>query len=216
MFFRESNGQLVTQHKGTEINTEEDEHSTGGAEENQLQYSFVIRSPDYFYQNFHPYPDYAGWASATKLAEPFQKNNADHIRVGERLKLVAINRASGYIGSVKFTSKQVGVGGDINNALDSIIMRPPNLKIWAERVHEIKQGKQVAGEKKQTNLIGNEGITLEDDLAVSIHTQWLDYDGLPLPTELGDFGYTARIAKVTSAPTPDVDALKQNSSNDSR
>lgn len=93
-------------------------------------------------------------------------------------------------------------------------MRPPNLKIWAERVHEIKQGKQVAGEKESTNLIGNEGITLEDDLAVSIHTEWLDYNGQPLPAELADFGYTARIAKVTSAPTPDVDALQQNSSNE--
>ena len=93
-------------------------------------------------------------------------------------------------------------------------MRPPNLKIWAERVHEIKQGKQVAGEKESTNLIGNEGITLEDDLAVSIHTEWLDHNGLPLPAELGDFGYTARIAKVSSTPTPDVDALQQNSSNE--
>jgi len=97
-------------------------------------------------------------------------------------------------------------------------MRPPNLKIWAERVHAIQQGqgqqgRHVAGNDEQTNLIGNEGITLEDDLAVSVHTEWLDYDGLPLPAELGDFGYTARIAKVTSTPTPDVDALRQNSTN---
>jgi len=35
-----------------------------------------------------------------------------------------------------------------------------------------------------------------------------------LPAELGDFGYTARIAKVSSTPTPDVDALQQNSSNE--
>ena len=41
-------------------------------------------------------------------------------------------------------------------------MRPPNIKRWAERVHTIQQGKgeqgkQVAGEKEQTNVIGNEG-----------------------------------------------------------
>lgn len=85
----------------------------------------MIRSPDYFYQNFHPYADYAGWASATKLAEPFQRNNADQLfkascfepkgcyavqnlllqfcRVGERLRLVAINRATGYMGTTTFT-----------------------------------------------------------------------------------------------------------------
>ncbi|PHR94592.1 MAG: hypothetical protein COA78_32035, partial [Blastopirellula sp.] len=120
--FRESNGQLVTHHKGTELNTEDDDRSTGGVGDSVLQYSFVIRSPDYFYQNFHPYEDYAGWASATKLAEPFQENNADHIRVGERLRLVAINRATGYMGSTLFTSKDPnqnsnGATNSINSAI---------------------------------------------------------------------------------------------------
>ncbi|PHR85821.1 MAG: hypothetical protein COA78_38790, partial [Blastopirellula sp.] len=217
--FRESNGQLVTHHKGAELNTEEDDRSTGGVGENQLQYSFVIRSPDYFYQKFHPYPDYAGWASATKLAEPFQANNADHIRVGERLKLVAINRATGYMGSTTFTSRDPtkiinGRINDINSAIDNIVMAPPRLRIWAERVHEIQQGRQVAGDTGRTNIIGNEGITLEDDLAVAIHTEWLDADGRPLPADMGDFGYTARLAKITQNPTPDVDALQQNTTHE--
>lgn len=211
--FRVSSGQLITRHKGIEQGTFDDDHTQGGTFNNAFNFEFAIRGPDDYWAQFTPYSDYVSWASATKVTEPFQKENADHVRPGEQLQLIAINRASGYIGSVKFTSKQVGVGGDINNALDSIIMRPPNLKIWAERVHEIKQGKQVAGEEESTNIIGNEGITLEDDLAVSIHTQWLDYNGLPLPAELGDYGYTARIAKITSTPTPNVDALKQNSSN---
>ena len=60
-------------------------------------------------------------------------------------------------------------------------MRPPNLI----SVHAIQQGKQVAGEKESTNLFGNEGITLEDDLAVAIHTEWLDSDGRPFPAEMG-------------------------------
>ncbi len=212
--FRVSTGQLMTSHKGVEQGTFDDDYSQGGTFNNAFNFEFAMRGPDDFYAAVSPYPDYVGWASATKVTEPFQKENADHIRPGEQLQLVAINRASGYIGSTKFTSKQVGAGGDISNALDKIIMRPPNLKIWAERVHEIQQGRHVAGEEEQTNLIGNEGITLEDDLAVSVHTEWLDYDGLPLPAELGDFGYTARIAKVTSTPTPDVDALRQNSTNE--
>lgn len=80
----------------------------------------------------------------------------------------------------------------------------------------------------------------EDDLAVSVHTEWLDYDGFPLPAELGaDLkkrvaippDYSKRpalnpraaaqfkicscnlVAKVTSTRTPDVDALRQNSTN---
>jgi hypothetical protein len=46
-------------------------------------------------------------------------------------------------------------------------------------------------------VIANEGITLEDDLAVSIHTQWLDYNGLPLPAELAaDFKKKVVIPRV--------------------
>lgn len=69
-------------------------------------------------------------------------------------------------------------------------MAPPRLRIWAECVHNIysskeKQGIQCSTDETQTNIIGNEGITLEDDLAGAIHTEWLDSDGLPLPADMG-------------------------------
>jgi len=173
-----------------------------------------MRGPDDYWAAFSGFDDYAGWAAESKLAEPFQREVADHLRSGERLKLVAINRATGYIGTISFTSKDAGANGDVGNVLPMLTMYPPNLKIWAERVHEIKQGKQSSKDKTETNIIGNEGISLEDDLAVSIHTEWLDIDGRPLPAELEQYGYTARLAKVTTAPTPDVDALKQNGTNE--
>jgi hypothetical protein len=245
--FRESSGQLLANHKGIELNTEDDVHSSGDIKDSRFQYSFVIRSPDFAHRNDHlrysngqatgwddsentspawsnAYKDYVGWASASKLAEPFRKNNADHLRIGERLRLVAINRASGYIGSTTFTSKDPGQANEdwtavdnsdaINSAINDIVMKPPNLKIWAERVHEIGQGSQVSGETERTNIIGNEGITLEDDLAVAIHTEWLDTDGRPFPAEMGDFGYTARLAKINQNPTPDKDALQQNTTHE--
>jgi hypothetical protein len=48
-----------------------------------------------------------------------------------------------------------------------------------------KQGKQSSRHKTETNIIGNEGITLEGDLAVAIHTEWLDADGRPFPADVG-------------------------------
>lgn len=127
------------------------------------------------------------------MAEPFQKRSADKLFNASLLWTQGLLRSSRFAPAIlsprrtastrrhqprqrihrqrnscekNRTSKQVGVGGDINNALDTIIMRPPNLKIWAERVHAIqqgkgKQGKQVAGEKESTNLIGNEGPSLK-------------------------------------------------------
>jgi hypothetical protein len=66
-----------------------------------------MRGPDDYYAMFTPYSDYVSWASATKVTEPFQKRNADHIRPGEQLQLIAINRASGYNGSVTLV-KRIG------------------------------------------------------------------------------------------------------------
>jgi hypothetical protein len=62
-----------------------------------------MRGPDDYYAMFTPYSDYVSWASATKVTEPFQKRNADHIRPGEQLQLIA----SGYIGSVTLV-KRIG------------------------------------------------------------------------------------------------------------
>ena len=50
-----------------------------------------------------------------------------------------------------------------------LTLYPPNLKIWAERVHAIysgkeQQGKQSSTDKTNTNIIGNDvGITLDKD-----------------------------------------------------
>lgn len=126
--FRVSTGQLMTSHKGIEQGTVEDDYSQGGIFDDAFNFQFAMRGPDDFYAAMTPYQDIVTWSSVTKVTEPFQKENADHVRPGEVLQLIAINRASGYIGSVSFLSKQVAAGGDINNALDSIIMRPPNHK----------------------------------------------------------------------------------------
>jgi len=235
--FRVGNGQLVTSHRGidtasspwsyipvgADITNDEvvdagleqsDEYAESIAERGAFNFAFLMRGPDDYWDAFNPFNDYKGWASQTRMADPFKKWDADHLRIGERLQLIVINRATGYIGSKMFTSTSAGNGGDITNALGDIEMYPPNLKIWAERVHEIQQGRQVANQDtNETNLIGNEGITLEDDLGVAIHTEWLDQNGRPLPSGLNDFGYTARLAKVNSTPTPDVDVLRQNNSN---
>jgi hypothetical protein len=66
-----------------------------------------MHGPDDYWAMMTPHSDYVSWASATKVTEPFQKRNADHIRPGEQLQLIAINRASGYIGSVTLV-KRIG------------------------------------------------------------------------------------------------------------
>lgn len=38
-------------------------------------------------------------------------------------------------------------------------------------------------------------------MLIKVYTEWLDQDGSPLPSQLIDFGYTARLGKLTGANT---------------
>jgi hypothetical protein len=76
----------VAQHKNKGIaqNTHDDNYTQGGTfplngKEGAFNFQFAMRGPDDYWNAFNPYPDYAGWASATKVTEPFQKRNADKL-----------------------------------------------------------------------------------------------------------------------------------------
>ncbi|WP_303909410.1 hypothetical protein [Thiohalomonas denitrificans] len=75
--------------------------------------------------------------------------------------------------------------------MSELVMAPPNLRIWAERKSTIDQG-PTQGESR----IGFEGAGLADDTNINIYTEWYGENGRPLPEALGDYGYTARLAKV--------------------
>ena len=72
---------------------------------------------------------------------------------GERIRIIAINRVTGYTGSITTELKahsntDTDDNGEtfdrnamaIDYSVKDIIMRPPNLKIWAERSYTVEQG----------------------------------------------------------------------------
>src|SRR5690606_23710297 len=81
------------------------------------------------------------------------------------------------------------------------VMRPPLLKIWAERSYEITQG-LTAGEDRRF-ILGAEGAGLTSDAEISVFTEWLDHEGRPLPEGLDPHthGLTGRLAKVVAPDT---------------
>jgi hypothetical protein len=103
--------------------------------------------------------------------------------VDARLKIVVINRATGYIGT--------GFGSKRGTELPMIVLdhdirlRPPNLTIKLERKR--KDGQPFA--------VGFEGSGLISDTLIVASTTWTDWDGSPLPAQL-TAGYTGRIARV--------------------
>lgn len=140
-------------------------------------------------------------------ATDFADRSADFLIPGEKIKIVAINRKTGYIGT-KVTqlgspdAKQYSMEvADEFGALErTIILRPPNLKINVTRDYKVESG--ITKDTEQRFTIGSEGAGLASDKAIAIQTIWLDHDGTPLPDSLP--GYTARIAISTGDATKGV------------
>ncbi len=189
--FRQSNGQLVVEREGIDEN-------------------FIIKKDNrFFYRLLLPGPrayragqDYNGTIAEAQAAAGIPKDlqgfHADFLRSGEMVKVIAINRATGYIAT---TVVQVDMGkngdstkqqGGLDFPIDRLILRPPNLKIRAERMFTVQSGLSKGDERKYQ--IGFEGSALKTDTYIKIMSDWVDQDGTPLPDELK--GYSGRLAKV--------------------
>jgi hypothetical protein len=135
------------------------------------------------------------WQTKSGMNPAFYQRESNHLKPGEPIKVIAINRATGYLGSVRTVINNNGT--NMAMPLPEIVMGPPNLKVWARHSYKVKEG-ATKGEVRQY-LIGNEGGAKTDDTTVEVYTEWMDQDGTPLPSGLKDFGYTGRIARI-SAP----------------
>jgi hypothetical protein len=149
LFFRESTGQLVMERSGLK----ETEASRNGGQDvslnaDQVVYRAMLRGPDDFsYKSFGVLTNrdasFEQWASDSLLSKPFQQREADHLRSGEFVKIVAINRATGYMGTARVQLASAGdsVNGPATGLLSvtvtPITLTPPNLKIWAERINGV-------------------------------------------------------------------------------
>ena len=137
------------------------------------------------------------WQVKTGVNPELHGRNADHLRPGEKVKVIMINRATGYIGTAigtYDTAQGTNVTTSLNIMIPPVVMRPPNLKITAERKYKVDYG--LTKDEEKEYLIGFEGSGLVSDQVIAITTEWYDHDGTPLPPDLP--GYTGRLAKVVS------------------
>jgi len=200
--FRESDGTLVTERHGLKDSEMSDIFLGVDASKGSFYYTIDILGTlegvmnDFGYTNGGS-DTYQQWQLGGQMNPKFYQRRADHLRPGEQVRLIAINRASGYIGSITTQVQAAGSGANHNEIsfpIDDIVLGPPNLKIWAERRSTIEQGMTKGTVKEQA--IGNEGAGLADDTLITLYSEWLDQNGQPLPEGLDDYGYTGRLAKV--------------------
>jgi hypothetical protein len=198
--FRESTGQLVAERRGLHEN--ELYKTFSGVDDKQGSFRFTIQlrgsAENHFaLQGRTGEANFNKWQSAGGFTEEFQKRTGNHLKSGEQVRIIAINRPTGYMGSARINLNASLSGNMIDLNQARIQLTPPNLKIWAERKNKIEQGMTRGEEKKQ--LIGNEGAGLGSDISIAIYSDWRDQDGGPLPEALADYGYTGRLAKIVAA-----------------
>jgi hypothetical protein len=132
------------------------------------------------------------WQEQLGLEPDFQGYQVNQLHPREQVKIIAVNRPTGYIGTA-ITTLQNPTGGNLDFPIPPLALQPPNLKIKVERVYQVDAG-LTRGETPKRQ-IGFEGSALTSDLQVELSTEWFDQDGSPLPADLE--GYTGRLAKVT-------------------
>lgn len=206
LVFRESTGQLIVQRKGLKDNEYDVRQTIGyNSDEQKAAYRIMLRG-DKGSRNRRGLSggsfNYQSYASDHLMTEPFQTRKADHPKPGEYVKVVAINRATGYIGTTRVQLKSASDNfGALSVVVPEITLLPPNLKIWAERDYKVEYG--ATKDKDRRYIIGAEGAGLTSDTTITVYTEWLDHDNSPLPDGLSagqgaDFGFTGRLAKIVA------------------
>ncbi len=201
--YRMSNDQLILSRQGLDPNRDGYVRGQGGGALGDgtagFFYHSLIRGPSGNRTFFND--DFRVWQGKTGMNPALFERQADHLRVGETIKIIAINRQTGYIGSATTPVGNAASGaageGRIDFAIPDILLRPPNLKVSVKREYDVQAG-LTKGEERDY-LVGFEGSGLDTDKTVTLTTEWLDADGTPLPESLP--GYTARLAKIVSDRT---------------
>lgn len=201
LVFRESTGELILARRGIKAQELGD---TGLTEQGKFFYRLMLRGPEDLNWNIGGAGDRSGswqqWASSYAMTEPYQRKNANHLKSGETVKIVAINRASGYMATQQVKLRDLSQNSSLK--VPDMVLMPPNLKIWAERAYTVDDGVTTGQSRKY--LMGQEGMSLTSDDTINVFTEWLDRDGKPLPAGLGDdvgkeLGLTGRLAKLVAA-----------------
>lgn len=190
--YRVSTGELIIEREN--LKTEEFDSFNGGAsnEDNHFFYNQLIQGPRQFRLSGTSYSDW--WSDAGINIEMFNNRYADFLQMGEEIQIIAINRPTGYIANTIATlqyNQQFG-GTTLDVPIGALRLRPPNLRVRAERRTETELG-LTQGEINDY-LISSEGAGLTSDQYIVIKTEWFDHDGRPLPSDLP--GYSATLAKI--------------------
>src|SRR5690606_10404434 len=126
LVFRESTGELITQRTGLTEYEHSDISRTQLDGDNNFAYTLAIRSPEdmsSFKRLGHS--NFVTWQASNKMSPSLQSYKADFLRTGEQIRIVAINRPTGYIGTATTLLTSATDGGDLTVRVPPIVLTPP-------------------------------------------------------------------------------------------
>ena len=155
LVFRAATGELIMERRGLS-DDELGSNEIGVSDEGEVGYRLFMRGPQgsgISAPNAASPGSFKEWATDYQLTEPFQSKDSFHLQPGEWVEVVAINRTTGYMGTQRVQLTSVGDPGnsgspDLSVKVDAIKLRPPNLKVWAERDYTVDKGAE-AGEQRE-------------------------------------------------------------------
>lgn len=205
--FREADNKLITERIG--LSESEVGISDFGADDENSRFFYRMEMRGalgdlyrFTRGRFRFHSEFPDFQAESGMNPELHQVESDHLKPGDLIRIVAVNRATGYMGSTRTVMQAAGsgagsMGSDLSWDIDRIVMFPPNLKIWVERDYDVKAG-LTQGEIRKEQIIGYEGAGLTSDHFIAIYTEWLDQDGSPLPAEMDHAGYTGRLAHLVA------------------
>ncbi|MDP2714233.1 hypothetical protein [Rheinheimera sp.] len=194
--FRESTGMLITRRQGITAGELANNSSYYGVDGDAFNYQIMIRAPaaTAFHASYRGEEGFAKFQSAAMMNPELHRRAADHLKPSEAIKIVLLNRKTGYIGTKRTSYANIYSNSVISFPINNIIMQPPNLKISVERRFSVQEG--MSKDDPRNHLIAYESSAMSNDDMLVLTTEWYDADGTPLPDALADYGFTGRLARV--------------------
>lgn len=128
------------------------------------------------------------------------QTQAPFLAPGDQVQIIAINRATGYMGTQRAVMELERDGTTrIRMGTGPLLMSPPNLRVEARRTYTVQAGATRGAQREY--VIGFEGSGTTDDTYIQVSTEWLDHDGRALPADLP--GFTGRMAAISGGELPD-------------
>ena len=126
LVFRESTGMLLTQRKGINQNELGKNRSYYGVEDGAFMFQMMISGPSVnafsLFESGSSSARFSNFQSNANMHPSLHQRESDHLKPGEAIRIILVNRKTGYLGSLRSTYIQGYQGGSVLPPAENFLM----------------------------------------------------------------------------------------------